>query len=102
MGPVERMVIHGTNNLNGECIVKRLAVIWCELDTERDEKNFSRELANAMKEYADLVLDFRAGQRHVCEYLAAKNGVQLKVISANWSGELAPQEVCPHCLKSGL
>ena len=78
--------------------MKRLAVIWCELD-ERDTINFSRELAQALKEYAELVLDFRAGQRHECENFSAENGVLLKVISSSWNGELAPHESCPHCLK---
>ena len=99
MGPVERMVIHGPHNLTGECIVKKLAVIWCEIELERDSINFSRELARALKEYAELILDSKAGQRHECENFSAENGVLLKVISASWNGELALQKACPHCLK---
>ena len=79
--------------------MKRLAVIWCELDSEQGGINFSRELAHALKEYAELVLDSKAGQRHECENFSAENGVLLKVISAIWNGELAPHEACPHCLK---
>ena len=80
--------------------MKRIAVLWCELEgpqPEIDLLNFSCEMAFAVREYADLVLDFRAGQAHECEEFQASNGVRVLLTSASWNGERAPVEECPHC-----
>jgi hypothetical protein len=80
--------------------MKRIAVLWCEMDDERDLRNFSQELGGALTQYADLVKQGRAGQHHQCESFVADNGVKVMVIEAKWIGQLAPIEDCQHCSQS--
>ena len=83
--------------------MKRIGILWCELEGAQpkvDLLNFSREMALAVREYADLILDGRAGQRHECEDFKASNGVRVMITSASWNGERAPHEECPHCSQS--
>ena len=80
--------------------MKRIAVLWCEIEDKRDTRNFSQELAVALTEYAGLITQGRAGQLHQCEAFVGSNGVKVMVIEAKWSGQLAPAEDCRHCSQS--